>query len=97
MKSVDSDRNGTIDYNEFLTATMDKDKLTSKTNLELAFKSFDKDGSGKINLKEIKLIFNNTAIKDDNVFQNMISEADNNHDGEISLEEFKALMVSFFS
>lgn len=97
MQSVDTDRNGTIDYNEFLSATMDKDKLTSKSNLELAFKSFDRDGSGKINLNEIKAIFNNTTIKDDDVFQKMISEADNNNDGEISLEEFKALMLSFFA
>lgn len=96
MQSVDTDRNGTIDYNEFLTATMDKEKLTSKTNLELAFKSFDKDGSGKINLNEIKAIFNNSSVKDDKVFQSMISDADNNDDGEISLEEFKALMLGFF-
>lgn len=97
MQSVDTDRNGTIDYNEFLTATMDKDKLTSKINLEMAFKSFDRDGSGKINLNEIKAIFNNTSVKDDQVFQNMISQADNNNDGEISLDEFKTLMLSFFA
>ena len=97
MQSVDTDRNGTIDYNEFLTATMDKEKLTSKFNLELAFKSFDRDGSGKINLNEIKAIFNNSSVKDDNIFQKMIKEADDNDDGEISLEEFKALMIKFFS
>ena len=96
MQSVDTDRNGTIDYNEFLTATMDKEKLTSKTNLELAFKSFDRDGSGKINLNEIKAIFNNSSVKDDNIFQKMIKEADDNNDGEISLEEFKTLMIKFF-
>ena len=97
MQSVDTDRNGTIDYNEFLTATMDKEKLTSKSNLEYAFKSFDRDGSGKINLNEIKAIFNNSTVKDDNIFQKMIKEADDNNDGEISLDEFKTLMIKFFS
>jgi len=97
MQSVDTDRNGTIDYNEFLTATMDKEKLTSKTNLEFAFKSFDRDGSGKINLNEIKAIFNNSTVKDDDVFQKIIKEADDNNDGEISLDEFKTLMIKFFS
>lgn len=97
MQSVDTDRNGTIDYNEFLTATIDKEKLTSKNNLELAFKNFDKDGSGKINLNEIKAIFNNSTVKDDEVFQKIIKEADDNNDGEISLEEFKTIMLKFFN
>ena len=97
MKSVDTDSNGTIDYNEFLSATLDKDKLTSKSNLENAFKSFDKDGSGKINLNEIKGIFNNPKVKDDNIFEKIIKEADDNQDGEISLEEFKILMINFFN
>ena len=97
MQSVDTDKNGTIDYNEFLTATIDKEKLTSKINLELAFKSFDRDGSGKINLNEIKAIFNNSTVKDDSIFQDMIKEADDNNDGEISLEEFRGLMIKFFS
>ena len=97
MQSVDSDRNGSIDYNEFLTATMDKEKLTSKSNLEIAFKSFDKDGSGKINLNEVKAIFNNSNVQNDNIFEKMIKEADDNNDGEISLEEFKTIMIKFFS
>jgi calcium-dependent protein kinase len=96
MKSVDTDCNGTIDYNEFLSATIDKEKLTSKNNLELAFKSFDRDGSGKINMNEIKAIFNNSTVKDDGVFQKIIKEADGNNDGEISLDEFKSIMLNFF-
>jgi calcium-dependent protein kinase len=95
MKSVDTDNNGVIDYNEFLTATMDRDKLTSKKNLEYTFKNFDKDGSGKISLNEIKSIFNNPKIKDDKVFVNLMLEADDNNDGEISLEEFITIMQKF--
>jgi len=97
MQSVDTDHNGTIDYNEFLTATMDKDKLTSKANLELAFRTFDKDGSGKISVNEVKAIFNNSTVKDDNIFEKMIKDADDNDDGEISLEEFKSIMIKFFN
>jgi len=47
FKTIDLDGNGTIDYNEFVTATVDKTKLLSKQNLEATFKCFDKDGSGK--------------------------------------------------
>ena len=95
MKSVDIDNNGVIDYNEFLTATMDRDKIASKKNLEFTFKNFDKDGSGKISLNEIKSIFNNPNIKDDNVFEKLLLEADDNNDGEISFEEFKTIMEKF--
>lgn len=42
MESMDLDGNGTIDYNEFITATINKSKILSKTNLETAFKAFDK-------------------------------------------------------
>jgi Ca2+-binding EF-hand superfamily protein len=74
---------------------MDRDKLISKKNLELTFKSFDKDGSGKISLSEIKSIFNNPKIKDDKIFDQLLTEADDNNDGEISLEEFKTIMLKF--
>ena len=46
-------------------------------------------------LQIIKSIFNNPKIKDDNVFENLILEADDNNDGEISLEEFKNIMMKF--
>lgn len=43
---ADVDGNGTIDYIEFITATMHKHKLEREDNLYKAFLYFDKDGSG---------------------------------------------------
>ena len=107
MNSVDLDGNGTIDYNEFLAATMNRTKIMSKQNLEAAFKMFDKvnififnliyqDGSGKISVDEIMSIFNQTSAIEKAKFEEIINEADQNGDGEISLEEFKILMSKFF-
>lgn len=99
MKSMDLDGNGFIDYSEFLTATINRDKIMSKQNLDLAFKTFDKDGSGKISLDEIMQIFQSSSNKvdDKSLFESLIKEADQNGDGEISFDEFKNLMNSLFS
>ena len=96
MKSIDLDGNGSIDYNEFLTATINREKILSQKNLEMAFQTFDKDSSGKISTDEIMQLFNNKDI-DKSVFEKIVKEADENGDGEISYEEFKNLMTKFFA
>jgi len=51
---IDSDGSGTIEYSEFVIATMDVTKSLSNDKLQAAFKMFDKDGSGTIDVDEIK-------------------------------------------
>lgn len=103
---MDLDGNGSIDYNEFITATINKSKVLSKQNLEAAFNAFDKvsyiiflkkDGSGKISVEEIMGLFNQTSSTEEKKnFEKMILEFDVNGDGEISLDEFKKLMSKLF-
>ena len=105
MDSMDLDGNGTVDYNEFITATINKSKVLSKQNLEATFKAFDKvkdlfncqDGSGKISVEEIMVIFNQASTAEEKKkFEKMIIDFDENGDGEISLDEFKTLMSKLF-
>ena len=101
ISSIDLDGNGVIDYNEFLTCTMNKDKILNNDNLEICFKAFDSDNSGKISLDEISAIFNSGDKEKINkeeleVFKKIIKDADENGDGEISFKEFKDLMRKFF-
>ena len=42
MQNVDIDKNGCIDYSEFIAATIDKRKLLSKERLKAAFAIFDR-------------------------------------------------------
>ena len=101
ISSIDLDGNGVIDYNEFLTCTMNKEKILNNDNLEICFKAFDSDNSGKISLDEITSIFNsgdkeNIDKEELEAFKKIIRDADENGDGEISFKEFKDLMRKFF-
>jgi calcium-dependent protein kinase len=54
MKNVDIDKNGHIDYSEFISATIDKRKLLSKDRLKAAFAIFDRDDNGFISAQEVR-------------------------------------------
>lgn len=51
---ADIDNSGTIDYGEFLAATVHLNKLEREENLVSAFTFFDKDGSGYITIDELQ-------------------------------------------
>ena len=92
MNTVDLDGNGTIDYNEFVLATINKKKLLDKEKLEQTFKLFDKDGNGFISKEEIEEVLG-TSVIDSNELNKLFKEFDKNGDGQISLVEFKEMMI----
>ena len=51
---ADIDNSGTIDYGEFIAATLHLNKLQREDHLFAAFSYFDKDGSGYITLDELQ-------------------------------------------
>jgi calcium-dependent protein kinase len=48
LKAADTDNSGTIDYTEFIAATLDSQVFMKEEYLKATFNMFDKDGSGKI-------------------------------------------------
>ncbi len=95
IDNLDSDKNGYIEYEEFLRATMKMDTVITDKNLELAFNFFDEDKSGKLEPDEIKKALGLTAESDKKeaeVLKKLIDEIDTNKDGVVSLDEFKELM-----
>ena len=46
MESIDTDKNGCINYNEFLASYMDTSKLFTEERIKNLFKKIDKDGNG---------------------------------------------------
>ena len=57
FKEIDTDGSGAIDYGEFVTAAVNKEKLLSDTNIDMVFKLYDKDGDGEITKDEFASVF----------------------------------------
>jgi len=96
MNEMDIDKNGSIDYNEFVIAATNRQKVLNKEKLEATFKIFDKDGNGSISLDEIRSIVGNN-FTDQKALEAVVKEVDINGDGEISLAEFKEIMLKMLS
>ncbi|KAG5479128.1 hypothetical protein LSCM1_02980 [Leishmania martiniquensis] len=95
IRSMHTNSNGLVEYSEF--ESMIKARMAPKDSPEeilKAFQLFDLDKKGKIsfsNLKEVaKLLGENPG---DDVLREMIAEADEDGDGEVSFEEFKSVML----
>jgi calcium-dependent protein kinase len=93
MNIIDVDGNGFIEYEEFLRATLDKKKILTDENLRTAFRLYDIKNRNRINAKELGIVLGggNTDV-DENVWKELIDEADLNKDGEIDFEDFSKLM-----
>jgi len=89
LKNVDIDNSGRIDYNEFIAATINNEKLINEQKLKTSFDFFDHDKSGQITTEELKAILKLSSFEE---AENIIAEVDANKDGEICFEEFKSMM-----
>ncbi|XP_019710864.1 calcium-dependent protein kinase 1 [Elaeis guineensis] len=92
MAAVDVNGNGTIDYIEFITATMHMNRMEKEDHLFKAFQYFDRDKSGYITMKELKQALKKYNMRDKKAIKNIIAEVDKDHDGRINYEEFVAMM-----
>jgi Ca2+-binding EF-hand superfamily protein len=62
-----------------------------------AFKNLDRDKSGSISLKELRVLCDMVGwVKTDNELEKMIKAVDENHHGEIEFEELIHAMESGF-
>ena len=93
FSAADMDGNGEIDFDEWCTATINKNELLNDKNLKAAFALFDKDGGGTIEAAEVASILGNNMSKEEQVWQDVIREVDINGDGQIDFEEFKVMML----
>ena len=93
MKKLDNNQSHTIDYTEFVAATIDKKNLLSEQKIRACFNMLDRDKSGKISITELKTMFSGNDVADENIWVELIKEADENNDGEIDFDEFRNLLL----
>jgi len=94
ISSVDDNGDNEIDFSEFLTLMKSRmGEYDPEKELRDAFAVFDTDGSGAIDRKELKKLMKKLGqTLSEAELDAMMDEVDTNGDGEISFDEFKALM-----
>ena len=93
---VDEDKNGTIDFQEFLHLMARKMKIIDKEEELLdAFNILDRDGSGKISKYELRYIIMSTdsKIKGDDI-EDIIKTVGTDEEGKIDLQDFIDILMS---
>jgi calcium-dependent protein kinase len=93
VKCIDIDKSGSIEYNEFIAALMDRNIYMAQEKLKNAFKRFDINNNGLITAEDLKQILGyGSNIQDSCYWNSIIREADLNGDGKIDYEEFVEMM-----
>jgi calmodulin len=100
---ADLDGNGEIDIGEFVGLMFPraaelisnlKQNFRNEDDVVSAFKSWDTDGDGQISFKELKNVVQRTGQKmSDEEINSIFVIGDKDQNGEIDMEEFKAMML----
>eukprot|EP00092_Neocalanus_flemingeri_P031329 GFUD01034025.1.p1 GENE.GFUD01034025.1~~GFUD01034025.1.p1 ORF type:complete len:149 (+),score=64.98 GFUD01034025.1:56-502(+) len=97
VMEVDVDGNGTIDFPEFLDMMKKKaHEVDEGEDLREAFKIFDRDRDGFIDMKELKSVTNmlgNMLTKEE--VDEFMAEADQDGNGKLDYDEFVKMLLSY--
>jgi calmodulin len=94
IEAVDGDGSGSVDFEEFLALMAKKTKeAEDEQELREAFRVFDKNNRGVIDVSDLKVIFNalDPDMPDEEIDQ-IIQEVDEDGSGTVDFEEFLKLM-----
>ncbi|MBA0652158.1 hypothetical protein Goklo_019434, partial [Gossypium klotzschianum] len=93
MEVADVDGNGVLDYGEFVAVTIHLQKMENDEHFRRAFMFFDKDGSGYIELDELRdALADESGETDVDALNDIMREVDTDKDGQICYDEFVAMM-----
>jgi len=85
FESIDVDKSGSINFEELLLTAVQRKLLAKEERLWDTFRRLDLDGDGKVSKEEIEKVLGKENAAE------LIAEADTDHDGFISINEFVAM------
>ncbi len=88
FNEMDVDKNGLINFTEFISALMDYEKFIKKEQLLECFSSYDTDNSGKISFDEFCDMIKPQNEEEKKDLYILYKKLDTNNDGEIDFDEF---------
>ncbi|PNY23910.1 Calcium-binding mitochondrial carrier SAL1 [Tolypocladium capitatum] len=89
MDEVDTNRDGIIQYQEFCTFVEGAER-----QLLLLFKTIDKDGNGKLDMKELQTAFRTAGLTvSSRRLSDFFNDMDENHDGYVSFDEWRNFLL----
>eukprot|EP00747_Dinoflagellata_sp_TGD_P029771 gnl/TRDRNA2_/TRDRNA2_134161_c0_seq1.p1 gnl/TRDRNA2_/TRDRNA2_134161_c0~~gnl/TRDRNA2_/TRDRNA2_134161_c0_seq1.p1 ORF type:complete len:547 (-),score=156.39 gnl/TRDRNA2_/TRDRNA2_134161_c0_seq1:180-1820(-) len=95
MAAMDVDESGSIQFTDFVAATLDKKHLQQENVCWQAFRIFDKDQNGTISKKELSQVLHNSDMESffsSKAMEQVLKEVDTDGDGTISFDEFMKMM-----
>lgn len=96
LQRVDMNKNGRIDFTEFLLANINQETDFNKQNLKSAFDIFDFDNNETLTAEELVKWLSEISdkVSEDEIVEEVIKQMDKNGDGAINFEEFIDFMTS---
>lgn len=92
VQNLDPRGTGNIEYEDFISIFIDKNKLFEEENLRKAFELFDIDKSQSISIEEIRSVFSKNNKFNEKMTEEVIRQLDIKNNDEITFEEFKNIM-----
>ncbi|CAL0299496.1 unnamed protein product [Lupinus luteus] len=93
MESGDADKDGYLDYGEFVAISVHLRKIGNDEHLHKAFQYFDQNQSGYIEIEELRnALVDEIDLNSEEVITAIMHDVDTDKDGRISYEEFAAMM-----
>ena len=89
LSCVDANKNGLIDFSEFLTASFDEQTVLSRENRSEVFRCLDLDQDGFVTLQDLKTQF---EARDDQEWQKLLGKVGKRLNDRISQIEFDSLL-----
>jgi len=86
---MDQDKNGYIEYEEFVRVCIDQNSLFSDKNLKIAFDNFDSDKNGYLSLDELRKFL---GSNNQEYYSALVEHVDENNDSKISYKDYSKMM-----